>query len=74
MLIIASPYSWDEEFTKKEKWLTKDGMESFGAVSEILSERFEPIGNPINVDFVLRESYRKFQHVISEVSCWRKKG
>ena len=29
---------------------------------------------PINVDFVLRESYRKFQHVISEVSCWRKKG
>lgn len=74
VLIIASPYSWDEEFTKKEKWLTKDGMESFGAVSEILSERFEPIGNPINVDFVLRESNRKFQHVISEVSCWRKKG
>lgn len=74
VLVITSPYSWDEEHTKKDKWLTAEEGGGFEALSDILSEHFELISNPINVDFVLRESCRKFQHTISEVSCWRKKG
>lgn len=72
ILVLASPYSWDERFTQKEKWLC--GNEgSLEAISEILSEHFAPTIEPFDVEFVIRESERKYQHTVSQVSVWKRK-
>jgi 5-histidylcysteine sulfoxide synthase/putative 4-mercaptohistidine N1-methyltranferase len=79
LLVIASPYSWDEAFTEKEQWLggtriagepvaTRDGLH------ECLSPYFTPIGAPVSTPFVLRETKRKFQHSLSEVTVWERHG
>jgi 5-histidylcysteine sulfoxide synthase/putative 4-mercaptohistidine N1-methyltranferase len=73
VLVLASPYSWDESFTSKDKWLCGENG-SFGEISDILSENFTPIAEPLDVDFVIRETQRKFQHTISQVSAWKKKS
>lgn len=72
ILVLASPYSWDERFTPKEKWLC-DERGSFAVISDILSEHFALIGEPIDAEFVIRESGRKYQHTVSQVSVWKKK-
>ncbi len=74
VLLIASPYSWDEAFTVKDKWLggKDDGIDSFCVISKILSEHFTLLMEPMDVEFVLRESSRKYQHTLSHLSVWKK--
>jgi ribosomal protein S12 methylthiotransferase RimO len=78
ILLIASPYTWLEEFTKKENWLggyIKDGIEVKtleGLKSALLGE-FELIDSEIPVDFVIKETDNKYQHSISQVSIWKKR-
>ncbi len=73
VLLLASPYSWDEAFTAKDRWLVgKDKTGSFDVVSRILSEHFSMIGEAMDVEFVLRESERKYQHTLSHLSAWKK--
>lgn len=72
ILVLASPYSWDERFTKKDKWLSGN-KGSLAAISEILSEHFASTIEPFDVEFVIRESERKYQHTVSQVSVWKRK-
>ncbi len=76
VLVLASPYSWDESHTPRTHWLggfsendspcwTLDGLHDW------LGARFEMIGSPQDVPFVIRETRRKFQHSISQLTCWR---
>ncbi len=77
ILLIASPYTWLEEHTKREEWIggfKKDG-ESFttlDGLKELLGKHFRLIGGPLEVPFVIRETRRKFQHTLSEVSIWER--
>lgn len=77
ILLIASPYTWLEEHTPRDEWiggLKKDG-ENFGTLNglkEILGEHFRLIEGPIEVPFVIRETRRKFQHTLSEVTLWER--
>lgn len=78
LLVLASPYTWLEEHTEKKDWLggfKKDG-ESFTTLDglhTILDEQFELIHGPESVPFVIRETSRKFQHTLSEVTVWKRK-
>ncbi len=78
LLVLTSPYTWLEEFTKKEEWLggyrdagepvwTLDGLKS------VLSPRFRLLGEPRDVPFVIRETRRKFQHTVAELTVWELK-
>lgn len=77
LLLIASPYTWLEEHTKKEAWIggyKRDG-ESFttlDGLKMILGSHFKLIQGPQAVPFVIRETRRKFQHTLSEVTIWEK--
>lgn len=77
LLVIASPYTWLEEHTPHEEWLggfKKDG-ESFSTLDglkEILGKYFRLLGEPSSVPFVIRETRRKYQHSLSEVSIWER--
>ena len=77
ILVITSPYTWQESSTKKEFWLggfEKDGVEvkTIDSLQLILGEKFELIHKQ-DLDFVIKETARKYQHTISEVSVWKKK-
>jgi 5-histidylcysteine sulfoxide synthase/putative 4-mercaptohistidine N1-methyltranferase len=78
ILVIASPYTWLEEFTPKENWIggvKRDGevVTTLDGLHDLLDESFESVGEPQRVPFVIRETKNKFQHSFSEVSIWKKK-
>ncbi|MEA3372986.1 MAG: 5-histidylcysteine sulfoxide synthase [Campylobacterota bacterium] len=79
MLILTSPYTWQEESTAKALWLGgyKDSegsaVKTLEGLKQILDARFELVGTK-DIPFVIRETSRKFQHTIAEMSVWKKKG
>jgi len=76
-LILTSPYTWQVESTQKEKWVggfEKDGVthKTLDGLKTILSQHFEFVAVE-DVDFVIRETPRKFQHTIAQMSVWKKR-
>jgi 5-histidylcysteine sulfoxide synthase/putative 4-mercaptohistidine N1-methyltranferase len=77
ILLLASPYTWLTEHTPREAWLggfKKDG-ENFSTLDGLktaLQPHFKLIAKPVEVPFVIRETRRKFQHSLSEVSLWQR--
>ncbi len=78
ILVITSPYTWQESSTKKEFWLggykDDDSKEvtTLDSLKSILADNFELI-HVQDLDFVIKETARKYQHTISELSVWKKK-
>ncbi|GAW68269.1 SAM-dependent methyltransferase [Geoanaerobacter pelophilus] len=78
LLVIASPYSWDEEYTAKDQWLggyreAGEPVWSIDGLSRELLPYFNPLGEPRDVPFVIRETRRKFQHSIAQLTVWELK-
>lgn len=76
ILIIASPYTWLQTFTKKDQWLggfRKDGepYSSLEGLTDILNPQFTLLDTR-DIEFVIRETSRKFQHIISQFTVWQK--
>jgi 5-histidylcysteine sulfoxide synthase/putative 4-mercaptohistidine N1-methyltranferase len=77
LLLIASPYTWLPEHTKREDWLggfKKDGenFTTLDGLKAILGKHFRLAREPQSVPFIIRETRRKFQHVLSEVTLWER--
>ena len=77
ILILTSPYTWQEESTPKEKWIggyKRDGenITTLEGLEEILSENFILLETK-DVPFVIQETARKHQHTIAQMSIWEKK-
>jgi len=77
LLVIATPYTWTEEHTPKEDWIggfKKDGENVTGlqGLTQRLSPHFKMIDRPFELAFVIRETRRKFQHTLSEVTLWER--
>ena len=77
-LVIASPYTWLEEFTPKENWLggfKRDGepVSTLDGLHAYLDAHFTLIDAPIELPFVIRETMHKHQHTLSEVTVWKRK-
>lgn len=78
ILLIASPYTWLEEFTKKENWLggfKRDGepVTTLDGLHAELDESFTLAGEPEQIPFVIRETRYKHQHTLSNVTIWVRK-
>jgi len=77
ILLLSSPYTWLEGHTKKENWLggykrNGENITTLDGLHELLDAHFELVGQPANLEFVIRETARKFQHTVSQVTAWRK--
>ncbi|MDC0932809.1 5-histidylcysteine sulfoxide synthase [Arcobacteraceae bacterium] len=78
ILILTSPYTWQESSTKKEFWLggykdeNGDDVNTIDTLKTILNDKFELL-HVQDLDFVIKETKRKYQHTVSEVSVWKKK-
>ncbi|WP_232370840.1 5-histidylcysteine sulfoxide synthase [Desulfogranum marinum] len=79
LLVLTSPYTWLDEFTKKENWIggfRRDGepYTTLEGLQEILSKHFRMATDPQDIPFVLRETKRKFQHTIAQMTAWEKRA
>ena len=78
LLVLTSPYTWLESFTEKDKWLggfkadTGENFTTLEGIQQALQPEFEQHQSPIDVPFVIRETRRKHQHTVAELSVWRK--
>jgi len=77
LLVLLSPYTWLEDYTPKENWLggyIKDNKEV--STLETLKNELKDFDllETIDVPFVIKETNRKYQHTISQMSIWKKKA
>jgi len=77
ILILTSPYTWQEESTPKEKWIggyKKDGenVSTLQGLEEILGKEFTLLDTQ-NIPFVIQETARKHQYTIAHMTVWQKK-
>jgi 5-histidylcysteine sulfoxide synthase/putative 4-mercaptohistidine N1-methyltranferase len=79
LLVITSPYTWLEEYTRKEEWLggyreAGEPVWSLDGLKDALAPHFRIAGEPRDVPFVIRETRRKFQHSIAQLTAWEYAG
>lgn len=77
LLVIASPYDWLEQYTPRKQWLggyfrAGTPLTSLQGLDKKLSKHFTRIGEPQEVEFVIRETARTFHHNISQVTLWQR--
>jgi len=77
-LVLTSPYTWLTEHTDREEWIggvKRDGenVTTLDGLDEILGAQFVRRGEPREITFVIRETKRKFQHTISELTVWERR-
>ena len=77
VLLIASPYTWLEEHTQREHWVggfKQDGenFTTLDGLKAMLGAHFRELDAPQDVPFVIRETRRKFQHSVAEVTLWER--
>ena len=78
ILVITSPYTWQESSTKKELWLggyqdeNNQDIKTIDSLQNVLGAKFERI-HVQDLEFVIKETARKYQHTIAELSVWKKK-
>lgn len=79
-LVLVSPYSWLEEYTKSDEWfgaqINSDGqaLDSFGTLRKYISDKKLPLNlvGQEDIPFLIREHERKFQYGVSDVTIWVK--
>ena len=78
ILVLASPYTWLEEYTPRERWLggfkaeTGETFTTLEGIANVLDPNFEMLDEPVDVPFVIRETRRKFQYGVSQLTVWKK--
>ena len=78
ILAITSPYTWLEEYTPRAKWLGGrrahgEPLTTLQGLTGLLEGCFEPLARQ-DIPFVIRETARKHQHTIAEMTVWRRRG
>jgi 5-histidylcysteine sulfoxide synthase/putative 4-mercaptohistidine N1-methyltranferase len=77
LLVLTSPYTWLEEYTEKENWLggkkiNGENFTTLDGLHECLDSDFEFVQKH-DVPFVIRETRRKHQLTVAQMTIWRKK-
>lgn len=77
ILVLTSPYTWLEAFTKKDHWL--GGVRRAGepywtldALRDRLAAHFRMIEAPADIAFTIRETRRKYQHTVAQLTAWER--
>jgi 5-histidylcysteine sulfoxide synthase/putative 4-mercaptohistidine N1-methyltranferase len=76
LLVLTSPYTWLEEYTPKEKWIGGrrehgEPLTTFAGLRRLLEPGLELVHRG-DIPFVIRETARKHQHTVAEMTVWRR--
>jgi len=74
LLAITSPYTWLDEYTQKARWLggrreAGEPLTTFEGLSRVLEGDFTLVHRQ-DMPFVIRETARKHQHTVAEMTMW----
>ena len=67
-----------DSHTPREKWLggfkagTGESFTTREGIRTIMEPNFKMVGDPVDIPFLMRETSRKFQHGVSELTIWEK--
>lgn len=71
-LVITTPFSWLEEYTRRENWLGgRPGEDSFDGLRTALEPIFT-LKRHHDMPMLIREHGRKFQWTVCQASVWRR--
>lgn len=77
LLVLSSPYTLLEDFTPRAHWI--GGFHENGqpltmsdGLRRHLAPHFSEAAAPTDLPFVIRETARKYQHSIAQVTAWRR--
>ena len=78
LLVMTSPATWLEEYTPRAKWLGGrrehgEPLTTFDGLARELVPHFTLVHRQ-DVPFVIRETARKHQHTLADMTVWRKNG
>ncbi|MFM8634975.1 MAG: 5-histidylcysteine sulfoxide synthase [Planctomycetia bacterium] len=77
LLVLTSPYTWLDDYTPKTKWIggireAGEPLTTFAGLERSLAPRFDLIHRE-DIPFVIRETARKHQHTIAEMTVWKRR-
>lgn len=70
-LFMTTPFTWLEEYTPKENWLSHKTGDSFQGLCDVLDGSFKLLKN-WDMPFLIRDHSRKFQFSIAQASRWQR--
>lgn len=76
LLVLASPYTWLEEHTPRDKWpggfknSMGENYSTLEGITESLAPEFVRLDDPVDIPFVIRETRRKYQYGVSQLTIW----
>jgi putative 4-mercaptohistidine N1-methyltranferase len=70
-VILASPYTWLEEFTPREYWLADSAASTLSRIQNLLEPELVLVATK-DLPFLIREHARKFQWSVAQASVWKK--
>lgn len=74
ILVLTSPYTWLEQYTKKSKWICTTEKDTNMMLKKILGNEFEKIElEEKQIYFLFSESDYIKQSSYAEITCWKKK-
>ena len=78
LLVISSPYTLLPEYTPAENWIggfVRNGKPQtmLEGMQALLQPDFNLAADPLDVPFVIRETARKFQHSIAQMTVWTRR-
>ena len=76
-MIIASPFTWLEDYTPVDRWLggyerAGVAVKSFATLQAVLERDFEFV-RTTDLPMLIREHARKFQWSVSQAGIWRRR-
>jgi putative 4-mercaptohistidine N1-methyltranferase len=77
LLVLTSPYTWLSEFTPRPQWLggfSEGGKDvtTLDGLRVALHPHFKMLEKPSDIPFVIRETARKYQHSIAQMTVWER--
>jgi putative 4-mercaptohistidine N1-methyltranferase len=70
-VILASPYTWLEEFTPRENWLADSTASTLSRIQKCVEPELVLVTTK-DLPFLIREHARKFQWSVAQASVWKK--
>lgn len=79
LLVLTSPYTWLREFTPRPEWLggySESGRDiaTLEGLRVALKPHFKLLDEPRDIPFVIRETARKYQHSIAQMTVWERRS
>ena len=77
ILVMSSPYTLLAEYTPRENWIggyriDEKDITVLEGIKKVLDAHFVMVDKPLDVPFVIRETRRKFQHTIAQLTSWKR--